>query len=57
MPFKRMHRVKKITAGAGGRKRASLGKKVFSFAKKHKKSLAIGGGAFYLGSRRRREDQ
>ena len=50
MPFKTMHRIKKI-ASSGGRKKASLGKRVLKHVKKHKVAYGAGAGAYVVGRR------
>lgn len=51
MPFKKLHRIKKIASLGGGRKKASLGKRVLGHVSRHKGKYAIGGGGYVLGKR------
>lgn len=57
MPFKKLHRIKQLKAGAGGRKTASLGKRVLGHVGRHKKAYAIGGAGFALGRKSKRKEK
>ena len=51
MPFKKLHRVKKLTSLGGGRKKASLGKRVLSHVGRNKVAYGAGAGAYVVGKR------